>query len=386
VTAARLPTPGAPPVIVFYISGHAFGHASRCIEIINAILAAGAGAEVVVRTSVPRWLFDVTVRGAFEFHARVCDTGVVQRDSLNLDEQRSVAEAARFMASIEGLAQEEAAFLRRRGATLVVGDIPPLAFAAARAAGLPSVAGGNFTWDWIYAGYREAVADWPGLLPAIRRAYGHASLALRLPMWGGFDDWRSPIVDVPFVARHSAREAADVRDAIGVPAGNRLALASFGGLGLSGLPLEPLGRLKGWSVLTTSYALDAVGQPPPGVFVLEDVAVYRRGFRYEDLVRAADVVVTKPGYGIIAECLANGAAILYTDRGHFAEYDVLVAAMPSHVRCRYMPRAHLLQGCWQDHLDAVLTQPPPPERPRTDGASVAAGCLLSGLNACGGAR
>jgi len=258
-----------------------------------------------------------------------------------------------------------------------VGDIPPLAFAAARAAGLPSVAVGNFTWDWIYAGYREAIADRPGLVPAIRRAYGHASLALRLPMWGGFDDWRSPIVDVPFVARHSAREAADVRDAIGVPTGNRLALASFGGLGISGLPLEPLGRLKGWSVVTTSYALDAVGQPPPGVCVLEDVSVYGRGFRYEDLVRAADVVVTKPGYGIIAECLANDAAILYTDRGHFAEYDVLVAAMPSVVRCRYMPREDLLHGRWQAHLDAVLMQPPPPERPRTDGASVAARHLLA---------
>ena len=30
-------------VLVFYISGHAFGHASRCIEIINAVLAEDAG-------------------------------------------------------------------------------------------------------------------------------------------------------------------------------------------------------------------------------------------------------------------------------------------------------------------------------------------------------
>jgi hypothetical protein len=88
--------------------------------------------------------------------------------------------------------------------------------------------------------------------------------------------------------------------------------------------------------------------------------------------------VTKPGYGIIAECLANDAAILYTDRGRFAEYDVLVAAMPSYVKCRFMPRDDLFAGRWQAHLDAVLTQPPPPERPRTDGAAVAAGYLLAG--------
>jgi L-arabinokinase len=101
------------------------------------------------------------------------------------------------------------------------------------------------------------------------------------------------------------------------------------------------------------------------------------GLRYEDLVRAADVVVTKPGYGIIAECIANDAAIVYTDRGRFAEYDVLVDAMPRYLRTRYMPREHLFTGQWRDHLDAVLDGPAPPERPRTDGALVAAARLLA---------
>jgi hypothetical protein len=357
---------------VFYISGHAFGHASRCIEIINALLESGDGTEVVVRTSAARWLFDVTVRGRIDFHAVECDTGVVQSDSLNLDEPRTIETASRFMAGLDALAASEADWLRQRGARLVVGDIPPLAFQAAHRAGLPSVAVGNFTWDWIYAGYPEALAGAPALVPAIRRAYAHASLALRLPMWGGFEAWRSSIVDLPFVARHSARMPEDVKQILGVPPGRRLALASFGGLGISGLPLEPLGRLEGWSVVTTAHALEAVGPAPPGVRVLEDAAVYGSGLRYEDLVRACDVVVTKPGYGIIAECLANDAAILYTDRGRFAEYDVLVEAMPGLVPCRFMPRGDLMAGRWQEHLDAVVAQPRRPVRPRTDGAPLAA--------------
>lgn len=376
MTGRRLRPSQSRHVLVFYISGHAFGHASRCIEVINALLAADAAVEVVVRTSAARWLFDVTVRGRIEFHERVCDTGVVQRDSLHVDERRTIEEAARFMAGLEPLAEAEAAFLRQRGATMVVGDIPPLAFRAGHLAGLPAVAMGNFTWDWIYDGYRDALAGWPDLVPAIRRACRHASLALRLPMWGGFDQWHSPIVDLPFVARHSARAADEVKEEIGVPPGNRMVLASFGGLGVIGLPLEPLGRLDGWSVVTTAHALEAVGPVPHGVRVLEDAAVYARGLRYEDLVRAADVVVTKPGYGIIAECVANDAAILYTDRGRFAEYDVLVEAMPRYLRARFMPREDLFRGRWRDHLDAVLAQPSPPERPRTDGAGIAASYLL----------
>ena len=62
----------------------------------------------------------------------------------------------------------------------------------------------------------------------------------------------------------------------------------------------------------------------------------RYGVRYEDLVAAADVVVTKPGYGIVSECIANGAALLYTSRGHFVEHDVFVSEMPRVLRCRFI--------------------------------------------------
>jgi len=364
------------PVLAFYISGHGFGHASRVIETMNAVLAAAPGARLVVRTSAARWLFDVTVRGPFEFHRVDCDTGVVQTDSLHLDAAATIREAAAFMDGIDARAEAEAAFLRARGVSLVVGDLPPLAFEAAARAGVPAVATGNFTWDWIYEGYADELREAPGLVPAIRRAYDRAALTLRLPMWGGFEHWRSPIVDVPFVARHSRRDPAEVRETIGVPDGSRMVLASFGGLGIDGLALGPLARLSGYTVVTTGHALGLEGGVPDGVVLLDDRDVYARGLRYEDLVRAADVVVTKPGYGIIAECLANDTAMLYTSRGHFVEYPVLVEAMPHFLRCRFIDHDDLYGGRWQAHLDALLAQPAPPDRPATNGADVAARSIL----------
>jgi len=364
------------PVIAFYISGHGFGHASRIIETMNAVASARPDADLVVRTTAARWLFDVTVRGRFEYHEVPCDTGVIQTDSLHLDIPATIRDASAFMATIDARADAEAAFLRARGVTLVVGDLPPLAFAAARRAGLPSVATGNFTWDWIYAGYPEEIAGAPDLVPAIRRAYQQASLTLRLPMWGGFEEWGSPMVDLPFVARHSTRDPGEVRRAIGIAEDRRMVLASFGGLGIHGLALAPLAALDGYTVVTTGHALGLSGDVPRDVVLLDDREVYMRGLRYEDLVRAADVVVTKPGYGIIAECLANDTAILYTSRGRFVEYEVLVEAMPRFLRCRYLGHDDLFSGRWQPHLDALLAQPAPPDRPPTDGAQVAARHLL----------
>ena len=76
--------------IVFYVSGHGFGHASRTIEVINAVLARRPETRVGVRTSAPRWLFDLTVKGKVAFSTLECDTGVVQIDALTLDEADTI--------------------------------------------------------------------------------------------------------------------------------------------------------------------------------------------------------------------------------------------------------------------------------------------------------
>jgi L-arabinokinase len=96
------------------------------------------------------------------------------------------------------------------------------------------------------------------------------------------------------------------------------------------------------------------------------------GLRYEDVVAAADIVITKPGYGIISESIANDTAILYTSRGHFVEYDVLVREMPRWVRCGFISNEDLIAGNWQRALDDLCAQPAPPERADVAGAERAA--------------
>jgi L-arabinokinase len=89
--------------------------------------------------------------------------------------------------------------------------------------------------------------------------------------------------------------------------------------------------------------------------------------------------IGKPGYGIISECLANDTALLYTSRGDFREYQVLVDAMPAFLRCAFIAHADLFAGRWSGHLDRLLAQPDPPTRPATNGADVAADMLLEFL-------
>jgi hypothetical protein len=364
--------------IVFYPSSHGFGHASRNIEVINALLAREPELRVIVRTAVAEWLFRRTVIGPFEYQRFEADPGVVQIDSLRLDAEETVRRATAYARNLDRAAREEADVLRALGADFVVADMPPLGLAAALHAGIPSTALGNFTWDWIYAAY-------PGGQEAAERigdVYEGTARVLRLPMWGGFARFRE-IVDLPFVARHSNRDPRDTRRALGLPLDERLTLVSFGGYGVDGMDLDALSRLDGHRILVSTGAAFGPERVPlstsharGSLLPIDEAAIYDRGFFYKDLVRAVDIVVTKPGYGIIAECLANDTAMLYTSRGHFVEYDALVAAMPRFLRSAFIDHDDLFAGRWQTHLDALLAQPEPPERPATNGADTAAEWIL----------
>jgi len=90
--------------------------------------------------------------------------------------------------------------------------------------------------------------------------------------------------------------------------------------------------------------------------------------------------VTKPGYGIISEAIANDTAILYTSRGHFPEYDVLVAEMPKYLRNAFIGLDNLFAGKWEPHIDKLLPQPKLKKKPETNGADVAAEILLKALD------
>jgi len=363
--------------IAGYVSGHGFGDASRDIEVLNELGRQRPDIAVTIRTPAPRWIFDLTLTRPVDWRPRESDTGVVQLDSLRLDAAKTIRRAEAFHASFDEEVESEAAWLREEAITLVVGDIPPLPFAAAARTAIPSVALGNFTWDWIYEGYREHLSPAAALVPTIREAYSRAALALRLPMWGGFDMF-THVEDLPFIARHARRKPADVRKQLQLPDDQPLVLVSFGGYGLSQIDLTRLSKLVGYTIVMTAdvtanrraddpHAVDRMLLP--GIIEqVDERALYSSGLRYEDLVAAVDIVVTKPGYGIVAECIANDTAILYTSRGHFVEYDVLVREMPRWLRTGFISNEDLLGGRWQDALDRLRKAPPPPETIATDGA------------------
>jgi len=367
------------PTLLCYISGHGFGHAVRAMEVLRALWARRPDVRVALRTSAPRWLFALDIDGPFTHSFSQLDVGAVQADSLTVDVEATLhayAEIARR--KVELIRRETAATVALRPA-LVFADIPALAFDIAEQLGVASVGMTNFSWDWIYADYVRDFSRYAGLVDDLRRSYGRATLLLRLPLHGDLSAFPH-IRDIPLVARMATLPRDDVRLRLGLPPADRVVLLSFGGIGvtMSTVPEPPRGVTF---VATQSAALSAA---PPRCRFISNAEMAGRGVRYEDLVAASDVVMTKPGYGIVSDCLANGTPVIYTSRGRFAEYAYLVEGIKAHLPNAFISNEDLRAGRWSAALDEVFAQPRQRPQVETNGAAVAADVLLGMLDAHNG--
>jgi L-arabinokinase len=205
------------------------------------------------------------------------------------------------------------------------------------------------------------------------QAYATAGLLLRLPFAGDLSAFPR-IEDVPLVARRPALPKDDARRRLSLDE-RQAVLLSFGGIGMPELDPSALGGLDEYLFLLTGRMGSG---DAPNVRRLDAGALAAAGLGYTDLVGAVDVVVSKPGYGIVTDCIGAGTRFVYTDRGDFPEYPTLVAGMKDCLPVRHVSNDELRAGRLEEVLRDVcaIAFPPPP---RTDGAEVAADRLLSTL-------
>ncbi|HEY3121336.1 MAG TPA: hypothetical protein VGL15_11975 [Vicinamibacteria bacterium] len=357
-------------MLAAYVSGHGFGHATRSAEVLRAVRALTPGAPLAVVTTAPERLF-AAVGEPLVYRRVQCDVGLAQKGALVIDEDETAERYQRFAADRSGRAAGESEWLRAAGVRLVLGDIPPLAFEAATAAGLPSVGLGNFSWDWIY---RHYAARHPVLAAAAEdaaAAYRGATLLLELPLTGDMSAFPRR-ERIPLVARRFAVAPHETRRRLELP-GRPVVLLSFGGIGLAGFDPRVLAGLDSYVFLMTRDV--GTGALPANARLIEEEALESAGLAYHELVAAADVVVTKPGYGIVADAIAGRTRMLYTDRGDFPEYPILVREMPRYLACRHISNDELMGGRLAAALAEVLATPMAPPAD-VSGAEVAARRLV----------
>lgn len=325
-----------------YISAHGFGHCVRVAELLRHTVASRR-LELRVVSNAPVDLWPRALRNHSRWRAMAPDVGVVERDDLTVDLDATRGRLAAWRGEFPERIARERDWLRAN-ADFVLGDVPPLAFAAAAEAGLDAFALANFSWDWIYEqmGLREDACS-------ARNAYERAKLLLAIepatPM-GAF----AARVDLGLLGRRCRRERHGLKRAMGLQPHQRLVLVSFRRSAV------PLFRLPPPS-LDVFYVLgEHTLAPRP------DVLARPSNLEYFELVAAADVVVAKPGCGILGDCAANGTPLLYVRRAGFPEDEALEAWARRELCCAEIERRTLAAGSWGEAAEELLARGRPDAR------------------------
>ena len=280
------------PIVAVYISAHGYGHCIRIGTVLERLIELRPVrlrvASPAPRRLWPKSLGDVTM----EWRTDATDAGVVEQPDLSVDRRETRNATAAFVRHAERYIERELDWLDR-GADLVVADVPPLPVAAAARLGLPSVAVANFSWDWIYArlGLDEAAAG-------AESCYRQTDLLVEAEPSAPMEAFPSRI-RCGVISRRSRLGRYVVRERLGVQLEHRLVLVATRPGSGSPIRLPP-------PMPDVRYLLAG---PPDSGQRRDDRIVWPKELAFVDLVAASNVVVCKPGYGIIGDVCGAGARV-----------------------------------------------------------------------------
>lgn len=345
--------------ILFYITGHGFGHATRTIEVINQLVARGRDILPIISTSVPAWLFEQQVATDFQYIRCQNSVGAVQKDWRSVDKLETLKRCSQFLEVEAEFISEQLELVKQKKVAAIVSDIPAAPFVVAKRASLPSFGLANFSWDWIYAPYAAQYPQYSSMVEHIRQCYSMASCLLRLPFHGDLSAF--PVIeDIPLVATRSSMERQEVADKLGIDPKKKIILLYLGKFDYSRVLSEKMLKRDDYCFM------------PPDRY--KDCKL-----PFQDLLKAAEVVLTKPGYGMVSECIANQTAIMYTAREDFGEYYPLVEGIKKYTHNHFVGQEELFSGQWAEYLDGLFAAEYHWPDIAINGAEIAAEMILKSI-------
>ena len=260
------------------------------------------------------------------------------------------------------LVAQEAEYLENKNIGLIVVDIPAIPLESAALLGIPRLAVGNFAWDWIYSAFLTRNSRWGPIVDFYREAYAKADLLLRLPFCEEMNAFPH-IENIPLVASPGNSRRADIARFTGCHPEKKWILLSFTTLDWSDDALARVERIMDYeffTVLPLAWMRSNIHPLNP-----EQVA-------FSDVIASMDAVISKPGFGILSDCVVNQKPLIYADRRDFLEYGILEAAVHKYLKHVHIAAYDLYRGDLRECLDRIWKSPDPREMLPQGGDQIAA--------------
>lgn len=363
--------------VVYYITAHGYGHGVRSADILNAIgKLAPETPRIVVsglsqsflesRLDAPESSLPGTAPPPVRIETRALDVGMTQLDSIRIDLTSSRDAAERLLDQWGDLVSREQEFLESVDAGCVVADIPAIPLEAAARAGRAGVAVGNFGWNWIYEPFAEQDERWKPVVERFARSYARSRLLLRLPFAEPMSIFPNR-EDLPLLSTPATPRREEIARLTSADSAKKWVLLSFTSLDWDAAALDRVESIRE----VEFFSVEPLVWPGRRIHAID-----RRAMRFPEVLASVDAVISKPGYGIVSECITNRKPLLHSARRDFREYPILVEAIETYLQHRPISEETLYSGDLAPELERLWNAPQPRRSMRTGGADVAARRIL----------
>lgn len=310
--------------IAYYISDYGYGHATRSTAIIRELLRQNETVKVIICHTFALGFLQQSFKHEprVTFREVATDVGyVLQENSLEPDTKRLNNTVSSYVSDFSTKLNQEMCFMKEKNVSFAISDISPLGIAGAAALNIPSLGLSNFTWHTAYEGLIEE-----RLLSFLHAQYNQMTYHFPLacsnePSWGieenqSFGFYSREIDD------HEVQRIRKEIDPIGE---NHII---YFGLGMK-VDIGTLSELPIWQSPNCKFIVSSnVDVTHPNVYKIPQEETETQHY-----VAAADLVLTKAGWGTISEAVCAGVPLLITNRSSMKEDRHTIDYLVGHQLC-----------------------------------------------------
>jgi uncharacterized protein (TIGR00661 family) len=280
--------------IIYYISDHGNGHATRTIAIIRELQKKNI--QVIIRNSNSLKL----IKNALpenEIIEGITDVGpIIKNDGISIDEDKSSHVIMKWIQNIEKTSYQESKFIKKHEPNLIISDISVMPLLSGKMCNIPSITISNFSWYDVLKFLPKKT------LNKINQLYEYSDLHIQLPLSTSLNHFKNKKT-VGFVVRKPTITKNDLKRKLGIKKNEFSVL----------IALDDFNKIKFDNYKNFKFLTMKPNKSKNTI----NVNNWTEG---QNLVSAVDLVICKCGYGFISECITNSTPFFYlTSKNHMEQ-------------------------------------------------------------------
>ena len=329
--------------IACFISSHGYGHATRCLAVMDALSQKFQPLEISIFSSLPNSFLEQNLNSSkFTSHNTKTDIGLIQKTPFEHDLTQTVLEWDQFLNFKSSENQKITESVKEINPDFILCDISPLGIKLGKRLKIPTVLIENFTWDWIYQTYVDAEPKFLPIIENLKEIFSYPDLRIQTnPICERLSD--HPLVNPIF--RMPRGSISETKRKMGINENDQVILVTTGGISQDFQFIQKLEQFPHYHFIVSGDQPRAKSYQ--NIFPLP----HNSPIYFPDIVNISSVIVGKAGYGTVAEAWGNNKAFIRVFRHEFRESPYLKTFVDSHVPGEEIDLDHFLSGDWLHNLD-----------------------------------